>query len=155
VSGGQKKGPSLIPKTAADKSQNKYINKNAAFIHSYLEPGDEATVFISLRLLQNDFQCFSEWTKNEMDIFWEFNRDIHHLKWKELKQQGGKGQNKAGYAPTPISIAQYNKPAFTSTLDPNTTFIELRVSSKIRVHGFRDKSVFYICYLDRNHQICA
>jgi hypothetical protein len=39
-------------------------------------------------------------------------------------------------------------------IDQPTHIFELRINGKIRVHGFREKSVFYLCMLDREHRIC-
>ncbi len=150
-----KKGTSLIPQFVADKPRNTtYLNKTIAVVDSWYTDSNKTNVFLSLRLLQDSFQCFSDWTKQEMSIFWDFNRKIHNISWELLMQQAGKGQSKVGYAPTPINRDLYPVASFIDQLDPNIQLLELRLNDKIRVHGFRDRPIFYICYLDRNHEIC-
>jgi hypothetical protein len=136
------------------KSPNKYINKDVA-IDSWKVPEgisqDKANVFVSIRYVQHEFQCFSEWDKTEMKAFWAFLEKLHNYTWEVLKLSGGKS-SKTGLAPTVIS--KDDMPGdFKNQLDPETTFIEFRVDEAKRVHGFRHESVFYICYLDKNHEI--
>lgn len=149
-----KKSKSLIPHAVSkgDKTP-RYLNKTISIMQGWKTGGAHANVFISLRFIQESYQCFSEWTQPEMSLFWDFNRRIHEVTWDSLMKQGGKS-DKSGFAPTIIESAKYSNSGFIATLDPLTTFFELRVSGKIRVHGFRDDSVFYICWLDRNHQVC-
>ena len=62
---------SLIPKNAASTQQNfKYINTNPSMMEGWSVDGDNASVFISIRFVQSDFQCFSDWNKVEMKSFW-------------------------------------------------------------------------------------
>jgi len=51
-----------------------------------------------------------------------------------------------------ILLFQYN---FKKSLDDQIELFELRVDNEKRVHGFRMKSIFYLCWLDRGHKICT
>jgi hypothetical protein len=114
--------------------------------------GNNAKVFVSIRFVQSDFQCFSDWEKQEMRAFWGFLEKLHEYTWTQVYGSGGKS-DKTGLAYTEMSIDQYPNTAFRNSLDPQITLFELRVDGEKRVHGFRNKSVFYICWLDKNHEI--
>lgn len=149
--------PSLIPKSAASlPQQTTYLNKKADFVEGWQRSGDEAIVLVSIKLLQSSYQCFSDWDKAEMRAFWAFNDKIHQYTWRQVFSTASKTpQNKTGIAYTIIEASQYPDSAFKESLDPQTTFFELRVTDKARVHGFRSFSIFYLCWLDRNHEICS
>ena len=145
---------SLIPKSSTTSTQNtQYLNKKIAFSEGWIKDGNNATALVSLRLVQDDFQCFSVWTRGDMRNFWEFQRKVHDQSWQQILSSGGKN-NKTGLGYTPIPKSKYPSKNFIDTLSPDTSFFELRVSQKSRVHGFRSGPIFYICWLDRNHDIC-
>jgi hypothetical protein len=75
------------------------------------------------------------------------------LKRQLLYQQSGKN-NKSGFGYTEIDRKQYPNSEFRNKLSPDITLFEVRASDKIRLHGFRHGAVFYICWLDKNHEIC-
>ncbi|WP_409286245.1 MAG6450 family protein [Pontibacter sp. G13] len=114
--------------------------------------GNQANVFVSLRYVQDEYECFSDWEKVEMKNFWNFLRKVHDYTWQQVYNQAGK-RNKSGLAYTPLDRGLFKFSSFLENLSEDVQIFELRVSGKIRVHGFRVKSVFYICWLDREHRI--
>lgn len=147
---------SLIPQYSAKvKSKTTFLNNDAAKLDAWkANEGDTANVFLSLRLIQHDYQCFSEWEKAEMKLFWGFQELVSDMTWQQVYSSGGKGQNKAGLGYTPLDKKQYPKSTFRDNLSDDITLFELRVDQKKRIHGFRRDSVFYACWLDKDHQIC-
>lgn len=147
---------SAIAQHNTEKSQpkTKYINKDTALMHGWLEDGDRASLFVSIRFVQHSFECFSDWDKTEMKAFWAFLEKAHQYTWQMIKNQSGKF-DKTGLAYTEIDIKQYPDCDFKKNLSPEITLFELRVTQKIRVHCFRDKSICYVCWLDKNHRICS
>lgn len=137
---------------ATPKIETRYINKNAATLLGSNDNGDDLKVIISFIHLQNSYQCFSEWSKTDMESFWNFYKKIHEITWQQVYASSGKSQ-KTGLGYTKISIDKYPSPVFKEQLSEDITIFELRVNQKSRVHGFRNKAVFYICWLDRNHTI--
>ena len=131
-----------------------YLNESV-ILKSYKYGGNKATVLVSLRYIQEDFECFSQWSKQEMKIFWDFNRSIHNYTWRDILELGGRSGKKVGFGYTKISRHQYTESLFVSTFSPELDVFELRLSTKMRVHGFKDEALFYICWLDRNHKICS
>ena len=146
------RGSYLKESVADQKKSSSYINKNAASLIGSNDNGDDLKLIISFLHLQNDFQCFSDWEKHEMSDFWAFYKKVHEYTWSNVYSTARKSQ-KSGIAYTIIPIKKYPNPDFKKSLSEDITLFELRVSDKIRVHGFRNKSVFYICWLDRNHTI--
>ena len=147
------KGKSLIPQYNPKKLNTKsaYINSDAVKLDGWQKDGDEANVFPSLRFVQYELQCFSEWSKVEMKSFWDFLEKLHGYTWHQIYAQARK-DNKAGFGYTNIPLNNYPDSEFKDQIDPNLTIFELRVSEKARVHCFRNRSVCYICWLDKNHQ---
>lgn len=145
---------SLIPKHATNKKTSKYINKDAASLFNSNIKGDSLLVFTSLRFVQSEYQCFNEWTKQEMKDFWSFNNSLHEKTWLLVYRSATKKKkDKSGLGYTVMNLDKYPNPEFKKQLSPDITIFELRVNKKIRVHGFRNESVFYICWLDRDHAI--
>lgn len=142
----------LKKSVSSQDKETKYINKDAARLLQNIENGDDSKVIISFLHLQNSYQCFSEWSKQEMNDFWNFYTKVHEYTWTQIYASARKS-NKNGLAYTVIDKKMYPSPEFKTTLSEDITIFELRVNQKARVHGFRNKSVFYICWLDRNHQI--
>lgn len=148
---GNKKGPSLIPQSKGPTAR-KFIREDATIMEGWNKAGEQAHVLVSLRFVQNKHECFSVWSKDEMEAFWNFNRKIHEYTWAQLLATSGK-DNKNGFAYTVVDGDKLPTKDFRDTLGADTTYIELRVTQKIRVHGFRYKPVFYICWLDKDHAI--
>jgi hypothetical protein len=69
---------SLINKNVAPlKGETVYVNKNVATLVGNNENGDDFKVIISFIHLQNSYQCFSDWSKQEMNDFWNFYKKMH------------------------------------------------------------------------------
>ena len=145
---------SHVPQFAADKpKKTTYINHDPQIMHGWSKLGNKATAFLSIRFVQKSYQCFSEWTKQDMDSFWSFVERLHNLTWEQILAGGGKGSDKTGLRYTPIPKEKYPSKIFIESLDPEIGFFELSLDMQRRVHGFRDKSIFYLCWLDRNHEL--
>lgn len=150
---GDKKKKKFISLSALDEKENKFIDKTALNLVDIDLEGNTSNVFVSLLHLQFNYQCFSDWTKHEMILFWNFNKEIHNKTWQDVYSSARK-QNKTGLAYTTLSKDKYPKSDFTKNLSKDITTFELRVNQKIRVHGFRNKNIFYLCWLDKNHDVC-
>lgn len=61
---------SLIPTSASQNSApTTFIDKNVAVMQGWKKDSNNANIFLSIRFVQNDFECFSEWQKAEMGLF--------------------------------------------------------------------------------------
>ena len=139
-----------IPNKAT--TQPKYIKGEATpTIDPIEEDGNDKYVFLSLKNIQPQYQCFSDWDKTAMSKFWDFSRKLHQSTWTDIYRSAG-NKNKTGFAYTPIPLSKYHG---LSNLDKEVSMFELRVDDKIRVHGFRQHSIFHLCVLDKNHNITA
>jgi hypothetical protein len=143
-----------VPDSAASGKEDKvnYLNKDVAKLQGWRRQKDPS-VFVSLRFVQHDHQCFSAWSREEMKAYWAFQEKVSNYTWIQLYQQGGKLPNKVGFAYTAIDVTKYPEGNFRKNLSADITLFELRVSEEIRVHGFRSDVVFYVCWLDKNHDI--
>jgi hypothetical protein len=109
---------------------------------------------VNLKYYDPDFECFSEWTSDELKSFSEFTQKLKRLTWQQIYKSGGRLGDKTGLGYTPHKTRAYlPKHPELDSLSPDITFFELRITQKARVHGFRVKSTFFLVWLDRNHQI--
>lgn len=129
-----------------------YLDQNATKLDGWQQTGNNAYAFVSLRFVQHNYQCFSEWDKAQMNSFWAFNEKIHKYTWQQVLGQSGRTEAQ-GFAYKPLPLNIYPKSAFLEELSPDITLFELRLNSEARLHGFRRGSIFYICWLDRGHDI--
>lgn len=112
------------------------------------ESSDNRQAYIALKYFDKNFECFSEWSSDELSCFSNFVDKINKLTWKEIKCHSGlrlKDIDNAQCLPNNDIKEKLSK---------DITFCELRVNQKARVVGFRRNSIFFLCWLDRNHRIC-
>ncbi|MDE7413633.1 MAG: hypothetical protein K2N05_07615 [Muribaculaceae bacterium] len=135
-------------------NERKYIVRNTDVnVDSFDKSGNDKLVFISIKNIQPQYQCFSDWTKTELSKFWKFNKQLHSMTWQQVYETASK-REKRGLAYTVIPRENYGKNEFISSLDNEIKMFELRVDDEIRVHGYRMNATFYLCFLDRDHKIC-
>lgn len=146
-----------MPKHIKKSTQQnrKYITNNTDVnIDAFDKNGNNALVFISIKNIQHNYQCFSHWSKVEMSKFWNFNKRLHNMTWQQVYATASKN-DKRGLAYTEIPREKYGANEFISNLDKEITLFELRVDGDMRVHGYRMNATFYLCFLDREHKICS
>jgi hypothetical protein len=109
---------------------------------------------VNLKYYDPEFECFSEWTPDELKAFSEFIKKLKRLTWEQIYRSGGKRGDKTGLGYIPHKTrAVLPKHPELDFLNLDITFFELRITQKVRVHGFRVKSAFFLVWLDRNHRI--
>lgn len=130
------------------------VDVSQATLDKWRLNGNDAHVMASIRFIQPDFQCFSDWSKQDMRAFWNFIRKLHNCDWRTVLATAGKVA-KTGFAPTVISINKYPESELRKAIGNQYRMFEFRIDNTKRVHGFRYGPIFYICWLDKNHRICA
>lgn len=120
---------------------------------------DNDNPFVTLKYFRDSFECFSAWEKDELKSFSEFVSALRQRTWRQVLATSGKGENKAGLAYTPYEIsttksgAEEHLKEIRKQIGDDITFFELRVTQKMRVHGFRAKAGFFLVLLDREHRV--
>lgn len=120
---------------------------------------DQDNPYVALKYFRSGFECFSQWEKDELKTFSGFLSGMHERTWQQVLATSGKGANKTGLAYTPYEEAKVKGGAsehlskVREQIGEDITFFELRLSSKIRVHGFRAKAIFFLVLLDREHRV--
>ncbi|WP_148044035.1 hypothetical protein [Massilia aurea] len=120
---------------------------------------DQDNPFIALKYFRSSYECFSQWEKDELKAFSDFLTSMHQRTWQQVLTSSGKGPNKAGFAYTPYDEsgardgARSHLKAVRQQIGEDITFFELRLNSKMRVHGFRAKAIFFLVLLDREHRV--
>lgn len=118
--------------------------------------GNENNAFVILKYFDGNFQCFSQWSNNELKDFTNFIGKINNMTWNEIYKTAGKGKagKKTGFGYTVHKDKSVlPNQLILDKLSEDITFFELRVSQEARVHGFRVKSAFFLVWLDRGHDI--
>ena len=135
--------------TKIDNKEKIKIEKEIIGLANDGESSDERHAYIALKYFDKNFECFSEWSCDDLACFSNFIDKINKLTWKEIKRHPGLQlkniDNAQGIPTTDIQ----------EKLSKDITFYELRVNQKARVVGFRRNSIFFLCWLDRNHRICS
>jgi hypothetical protein len=113
-------------------------------------PADHAEpVYVALKYYDFEHECFSSWTRDELKEFSNFVGKLRELSWANLS---------GGLRPKPCKVehaqhgARERLKRVRENLSREIQFIELRVSQRARVHGFRMKSAFFLVLLDRDHR---
>ena len=115
--------------------------------------------YVALKYFDSDWQCFSEWEKQELKAFSNFLSTLKNHTWNEVYRTGGRIP-KHGLGYTKYKISDIKSEAIKTRLksvaehiSEDINFFELRVDqNKLRVHGFQSHSVFFLVVLDRNHE---
>lgn len=114
--------------------------------------------YVVLKYFQSAWECFSDWEKAELQLFSNFLTTLSGHTWSSVYKTAGKGEKKTGLGYTPYAVNDMKaggEPVkkVIQALSPEITLFELRVSQKIRVHGFQSQSAFFIILLDRQHRV--
>jgi hypothetical protein len=140
--------------SATKQHEGKHLAPHVADTDIAGEGGNDKCVLVCIKNLQSNYECFSDWSKADMGKFWDFNDQLHQKTWQQVYESASTGANKRGLAYTVISRDNYERvSAFVRSLSPEIHLFELRVDERMRVHGYRQKSVFYLCLLDKDHRI--
>jgi hypothetical protein len=138
------------------------LEKKIFDLPSYKNGSREAPLdknpYVVLKYFQKDWECFSDWGKDELTQFSNFLTTLSGHTWNSVYKSAGKGSNKAGLGYTPYQVTDMKNGSsyvekVLSNLSPDIGLIELRVSQKMRVHGFQSQSAFFMILLDREHRV--
>jgi hypothetical protein len=119
-----------------------------------LHESDSQQPFVALKYYLSGWECFSAWQPDELSAFSDFCRKLGSMTWQQIYEQGGRRGNKTGLAFT-LHDENANTPEFPflGALDLEIKMFELRVTQKVRVHGFRVENTFFLVLLDREHRV--
>lgn len=130
---------------------------------SYKKDGTRESItgknpYVVLKYFQNEWECFSAWSADELKLFSKFLATFSGHTWDSVYKSGGKGENKGslGYTPYDTATMKAGKDVLDKvkkSISPDISFFELRVSDKIRLHGFQSQSAFFLVMLDREHRV--
>ena len=144
----------LIPTGSVEKPKaTRFLNREAAFLKSPSNQFQYDHPVVCLTLVNHEWECFSDYSRDEMRAFWKFQNKFSQQTWEQVQRSGGRQGSKTGLGYSKIERDQYPGEYLKRNISPDVTFFELRVSRKSRVHGFRSRDIFYICFLDKDHRI--
>jgi hypothetical protein len=140
-----KRSGRVIPKSVADgKEQTTGILLSFAESKIFgIETNMNDHPYVNLKYFDSNYECLSEWERDELKLLSDFINKLSGSNWSDILRSCTKHKDK-GVLPKSKKVQQ---------VSPDIAFFELRVSIKARVHGFRSANAFFLCWLDRNHQI--
>jgi hypothetical protein len=109
----------------------------------------EEPIYVVLKYYDHSHECFSAWSKDELSEFSSFVDKLRKQSWANIA---------AGARPKPCNPklarngARERLERVHNQLSKDIQFIELRVSKRARVHGFRLRDAFFLVLLDRDHR---
>lgn len=115
------------------------------------DSSDQKKPFVALKYYLSSFECFSKWTKRELSAFSSFLEKLQDTTWENIHKSTG--FRCKCYDVKDMKSGQKEINALKAKLSNDIDFFELRVNDKIRVHGFRMLSAFFLVLLDREHRV--
>lgn len=150
----------LIPREAAGATGHgtrKYLTSiEQQMLGLAQDNADRERAYVALKYYQSGYECFSDWSREELRSFSAFCDKVNERTWEQIKQSGGTRGGKTGLGFTPHrDRGKLPNNGLRSVISPEVEFSEMRVTEKARVHGFRMKSAFFLVWLDRDHRVYA
>lgn len=144
----------VAKKSAEEPAPERKLTKFESAVFGLLKDETSACAHVNLKYYSPDFQCFSDWTAEELKAFSQFCTKLRKMRWHEIYRTGGSLGSKTGLGYTPHKdIKKLPAHPELESLSEDLTWFELRVSEKVRVHGFRAVEAFFLVFLDREHSI--
>lgn len=160
-----------IPKAAIRNEQNQGISavranskeiKILGLVSEEIDSNSTAlklSPYVALKYFNSDWQCFSDWSPQELKEFSKFLNNLKKATWEQVYNSGNKIP-KHGFAYTKYDLKDVKSASIKqklsdvkSMISEEINFFELRVNqNKLRVHGFQSHSVFFLIALDRDHE---
>ncbi|EAQ35993.1 hypothetical protein NB311A_01435 [Nitrobacter sp. Nb-311A] len=105
------------------------------------------SVSISLKYYLRSCECFSEWQKGDLK---KFSSAIDKIRGYDADQLQ-RTQSLCGIHKGEPKYARFRRP---ETISDDIVFHEIKIdpSNKARAHGFFVEGVFFLVWLDRNHE---
>ena len=139
------------------------LEKKVFDLPLYKKTGERENVtnknpYVVLKYFQQEWECFSEWDKEELRAFSSFLSTLSSHTWSSVYKSGGVGPNKVGLGYTKYDLSTMKAGSthlekVINKISPDIDFFELRVTQKIRVHGFQSCAAFFLVLLDREHRV--
>lgn len=116
------------------------------------QDGDSrAAAFVALKYYRPEYQCFSEWTADELRAFSGFCRKLAQMTWQQIVETGGRFRS--GLGCTPVERGRLPNTEFLHAISEDISWMEMRVTQVARVFGFRAGHAFFLVFLDRTHDV--
>jgi hypothetical protein len=138
--------PKFLPDEVAQKERKTIYLSPSEASYLGLPESEDLPLHISLKYFDGSYECFSEWQRGELKAFTNFIDKLREHNWERVRRTPGFGYTEHNRQHLP-------RKRILTLISPDTTLFELRVTQKARVHGFKVQSVFFLVWLDRNHEI--
>ena len=144
----------VAKKASTESSTERKLSKFESAVLGLSKDDSSECAHVNLKYYAPDFQCFSDWTADELKSFSQFCTKLRKMSWHEIYRTGGSLGNKTGLGYTPHKdLRKLPGHPELANLSEDLTWFELRLSEKVRVHGFRAVEAFFLVFLDREHAV--
>lgn len=97
-------------------------------------------------------ECPSTWPQDNMKSLFDAMRVASSMTWKQVQATGGHGKNAQGIAFKVVNPKQAKR-NLPENLAEDIDLAEIRITKKARIFGVRSESIFYVIWLDKDHQV--
>ena len=88
-----RQGKPLIPRgaagTAAGENRKYLSNVEQELLGLREEHPDREKAYVALKYYQSSYECFSEWSRDELKALSAFCRKVADRSWEQIRQSGG------------------------------------------------------------------
>ncbi|MHC1745180.1 MAG: hypothetical protein AB9873_19425 [Syntrophobacteraceae bacterium] len=135
--------PSILP---SDRTPVYLPGHDIAYLG--LTESQDSPVYVSLKYYDSEFECFSDWDKQELRAFSGLVKKLVLRSWNEIKRSaGGLG---CKVHKDRKRLPQRN---VLDLISPDSTLVELRVTDGARIHGFIVQASFFLVWLNKRHRV--
>lgn len=144
----------VAAKSANDSDTSRNFTRFEASVLGLTKESGIESPYVNLKYYSPDRECISTWSTEELKSFSQFCTKIRQMTWPDIYRSGGSVGHKTGLGYTPHKdVKKLPENAELKNLSQDITWFELRITEKVRVHGFRATDAFFLVYLDREHSI--
>jgi hypothetical protein len=118
---------------------------DCAFIAEYEQNTDNTAPTFSFKSCDENQFTLSKWQPKEIEQLISTLKRLEHCTWQQIKNNKGFGYKKVDPDTLNYALPEY--------ISPDETIIELRVSKRARLFGYRSRNIYHIIWFDRNHDV--
>jgi hypothetical protein len=97
--------------------------------------------------------CLSHCKKDDIRAVADCLRQLTTMTWEQVRQSGGRGENKVGLGYTPYKDSELNHVQRPPEFSKDISIAAVRATQKMRVFGGYKGHVFYLLWFDPDHKI--
>ena len=122
--------------------------KTFGIVDDKTEDRDKERPYLALKYFDSSWECFSDWNQSELKNFSAFIDKLKIMNWRQVLESPG-----FGYKLHKNRNQLPNKGMAIREVSPDISASEIRVTQRVRIHGFRINSAYFLVWLDKDHRV--